>query len=79
MRMAYSIHLLTRLAAVPVAHSSGISPSHGRHLPTDLVSYVCGQRWKTCECAQWDEDRLTVRANQVLARGQARVGVVARD
>jgi hypothetical protein len=35
--------------------------------------YICGQRWKTCDCAQWNEDRLLARANQVVARQPARV------
>jgi len=30
--------------------------------------YVCGEQWKTCECAQWDETRLLARANLVLER-----------
>lgn len=30
--------------------------------------YICGARWKTCECPQWNEDRLVARANQVVQR-----------
>ncbi|KAF5876302.1 putative ibr finger domain protein [Botrytis fragariae] len=30
--------------------------------------YICAQLWKTCACAQWDEERLLSRANQVVAR-----------
>jgi hypothetical protein len=30
--------------------------------------YICAQRWKTCRCEQWNEDRLYARANQVVAR-----------
>ncbi|KAJ3502013.1 hypothetical protein NM208_g16816 [Fusarium decemcellulare] len=30
--------------------------------------YVCGKRWKTCACAQWDEDRLVRRANAIVDR-----------
>ena len=30
--------------------------------------YVCARRWTTCQCAQWNEDRLLARANQVVAR-----------
>ncbi|KAL3426422.1 E3 ubiquitin-protein ligase ARI5 [Phlyctema vagabunda] len=30
--------------------------------------YICGERWKTCHCVQWNEDRLLERANQVVAR-----------
>ncbi|KAG9235906.1 hypothetical protein BJ875DRAFT_421067 [Amylocarpus encephaloides] len=30
--------------------------------------YICAQRWKTCACAQWNEERLISRANQVVAR-----------
>ncbi|KAF2721384.1 hypothetical protein K431DRAFT_213455, partial [Polychaeton citri CBS 116435] len=30
--------------------------------------YVCGQRWKTCECEQWAEGRLTARAIEVIDR-----------
>ncbi|KAI0377895.1 hypothetical protein F5Y04DRAFT_167402 [Hypomontagnella monticulosa] len=33
--------------------------------------YVCGARWKTCDCAQWDEARLYERAAAVDARGNA--------
>ncbi|KAI4218414.1 MAG: hypothetical protein L6R36_008965 [Xanthoria steineri] len=32
--------------------------------------YVCGERWKTCPCDQWDEDRLEARAEQIVAREQ---------
>ncbi|KAE9378173.1 hypothetical protein N431DRAFT_174373 [Stipitochalara longipes BDJ] len=35
--------------------------------------YVCGRRWRTCDCAQWNEDRLLARANQVVARRPATV------
>lgn len=30
--------------------------------------YICGQRWKTCQCPQWNEDRLIARANQIVRR-----------
>ncbi|KFY13531.1 hypothetical protein V492_03200 [Pseudogymnoascus sp. VKM F-4246] len=30
--------------------------------------YVCGWIWKSCDCAQWDEDRLLDHANIVVAR-----------
>ncbi|KAI1764151.1 hypothetical protein GGR53DRAFT_520558 [Hypoxylon sp. FL1150] len=30
--------------------------------------YVCGARWKTCRCVQWDEPRLYERAVEVDAR-----------
>lgn len=30
--------------------------------------YVCGQRWKDCDCQQWDEHRLLERANQIVDR-----------
>ncbi|KAI8958631.1 hypothetical protein F5Y11DRAFT_359848 [Daldinia sp. FL1419] len=32
--------------------------------------YVCGARWKTCQCEHWDEHRLYARAAQIDARGQ---------
>ncbi|PMD25267.1 hypothetical protein NA56DRAFT_668526 [Hyaloscypha hepaticicola] len=35
--------------------------------------YTYGERWKTCTCAQWNEDRLIARANQVVARQPVRV------
>ncbi|KAJ5041175.1 uncharacterized protein L3040_005726 [Drepanopeziza brunnea f. sp. 'multigermtubi'] len=31
----------------------------------------CGEPWKTCPCAQWDENRLYDRANAVVARQPA--------
>ena len=34
--------------------------------------YVCGERWKTCPCDQWNEARLLARAQQVVAREQPR-------
>ncbi|RYP15283.1 hypothetical protein DL765_005807 [Monosporascus sp. GIB2] len=34
--------------------------------------YVCGSRWKTCECEQWDERRLLERAEQIDARDHGR-------
>ncbi|KAK0634232.1 hypothetical protein B0T17DRAFT_621749 [Bombardia bombarda] len=30
--------------------------------------YICGERWKTCTCPQWEEDRLLARANAVVNR-----------
>ncbi|KAH7356784.1 IBR finger domain protein [Rhexocercosporidium sp. MPI-PUGE-AT-0058] len=33
--------------------------------------YKCGERWKTCRCAQWDEHRLYARAEIVVARQPA--------
>ncbi|KAF4992137.1 hypothetical protein FDECE_13808 [Fusarium decemcellulare] len=30
--------------------------------------YICGKRWKTCICAQWEEDRLVRRANAIVDR-----------
>ncbi|KAM0425475.1 hypothetical protein ACHAPT_009264 [Fusarium lateritium] len=30
--------------------------------------YVCGERWKTCRCPQWQEDRLFRRANVIVDR-----------
>jgi len=29
--------------------------------------YVCGVKWKNCQCPQWDENRLVERVNQVVA------------
>jgi hypothetical protein len=29
---------------------------------------VCGERWKTCGCAQWDEANLLDRANAIVDR-----------
>ncbi|KAI9669472.1 MAG: hypothetical protein M1817_004697 [Caeruleum heppii] len=39
--------------------------------------YVCGLRWKTCDCAQWDEARLLDRAHQMVARDPARAPAAA--
>lgn len=30
--------------------------------------YICGDRWKTCDCPQWDEHRLVARAHAVAER-----------
>ncbi|PVH70490.1 hypothetical protein DL98DRAFT_135935 [Cadophora sp. DSE1049] len=30
--------------------------------------YLCGEQWKACRCATWDENRLLARANVVAAR-----------
>lgn len=40
--------------------------------------YVCGERWKTCGCAQWDEARLLDRAADIVDRhdGPVRPGNV---
>ncbi|KAK4210437.1 hypothetical protein QBC37DRAFT_475004 [Rhypophila decipiens] len=36
--------------------------------------YLCGERWKTCNCAQWQEERLVARANEIVDRNpEARV------
>ncbi|KAI1468567.1 uncharacterized protein F4812DRAFT_427308 [Daldinia caldariorum] len=32
--------------------------------------YVCGDRWKTCECVHWDEHRLYTRAVVIDARDE---------
>lgn len=34
--------------------------------------YVCGQRWKTCGCPQWEEPRLYARAAQLVDRNNNR-------
>ncbi|RYP17646.1 hypothetical protein DL767_009972 [Monosporascus sp. MG133] len=34
--------------------------------------YVCGSRWKTCQCDHWDEHRLLERAQQIDARDRDR-------
>ena len=31
--------------------------------------YVCGERWRTCDCPQWNEERLYARAVQIAQRG----------
>ncbi|EEH33161.2 IBR finger domain-containing protein [Paracoccidioides lutzii Pb01] len=38
--------------------------------------YICGQRWKSCACEQWDEGRLLARANQILDREPERLAAV---
>lgn len=30
--------------------------------------YVCGLKWKTCQCPQWDEARLYSRATEIVNR-----------
>ncbi|KAL8376012.1 hypothetical protein RB595_007224 [Gaeumannomyces hyphopodioides] len=30
--------------------------------------YLCGETWKTCRCAQWDEGRLVARAEAIVGR-----------
>lgn len=30
--------------------------------------YVCGERWKTCRCEQWEEGRLLARATTIANR-----------
>ncbi|KAG6324780.1 hypothetical protein E4U44_000112 [Claviceps purpurea] len=32
--------------------------------------YVCGLKWKQCSCAQWDEDRLIARVDNIVDREQ---------
>lgn len=42
--------------------------------------YTCGQRWKTCACARWDEHRLLARAHQIVDREENRlVAAIARN
>lgn len=36
--------------------------------------YVCGEPWKTCECAQWEEERLYDRAHRIVARQPQNIG-----
>jgi len=33
--------------------------------------YVCGMKWKTCNCDQWDEERLIERAENLVDNGRA--------
>ncbi|KAJ5355118.1 uncharacterized protein N7496_012330 [Penicillium cataractarum] len=40
--------------------------------------YACAKRWKTCECATWDETRLVERAEVVAARQAPQNAQVAR-
>ncbi|KAL0776257.1 hypothetical protein CaCOL14_007544 [Colletotrichum acutatum] len=42
--------------------------------------YLCGERWKTCHCAQWNEERLVARANAIVDRraDALRLGAAAR-
>ncbi|KAG6063568.1 hypothetical protein E4U32_001084 [Claviceps aff. humidiphila group G2b] len=48
--------------------------------------YICGLKWKQCSCAQWDEDRLVARTDNIVdreqggrdARGAARDALAAR-
>ncbi|KAL4950633.1 hypothetical protein BDW69DRAFT_197103 [Aspergillus filifer] len=30
--------------------------------------YNCGERWRTCECAEWNEHRLRARAYEIIGR-----------
>ncbi|KAK1834562.1 hypothetical protein QBC39DRAFT_343403 [Podospora conica] len=39
--------------------------------------YTCGARWKTCGCAQWDEERLVVRAEDIVNRDANAVNLPA--
>ncbi|KAG5958948.1 hypothetical protein E4U56_005241 [Claviceps arundinis] len=32
--------------------------------------YVCGVQWKQCDCAQWDENRLVARMDDIVEREQ---------
>ena len=44
--------------------------------------YDCGEKWKTCDCPQWHEQRLYERAEQVVAGGddmQVQANAVAVD
>lgn len=67
---------LTSIPAVPAMPNSGTSPPSLVIIKLiGLYSYVCGERWKTCACDQWDEDRLMARAIQVVDRGRAEDGV----
>lgn len=64
-----------------------------RHLPYDhpLTSmilacrcgaqfcYICGVQWKTCSCAQWDEERLVDRANDIVDRDADRREIEAHQ
>ncbi|KAK3343438.1 hypothetical protein B0T25DRAFT_508249 [Lasiosphaeria hispida] len=42
--------------------------------------YLCGEKWKNCGCAQWEEARLLERANAIVNRnaGAARMGAQQR-
>ncbi|KAH7111739.1 hypothetical protein B0J13DRAFT_631740 [Dactylonectria estremocensis] len=40
--------------------------------------YICGDRWKTCQCPQWNEDRLLARANAIVDRADDVAQIDAR-
>ncbi len=40
--------------------------------------YLCGLRWKTCRCEQWNEERLVARANAIVNRDAQRLDDVGR-
>ncbi|KAM5343529.1 hypothetical protein ACJ41O_012066 [Fusarium nematophilum] len=40
--------------------------------------YLCGDRWKTCECEQWNENRLLDRANAIVDRADDVAQIDAR-
>ena len=67
---------LTSIAVVPAVRHFGIAFFHLRLQLTNVDSYICGQRWKTCPCDRQNGDRLIARANQVVARNPPRAGVV---
>ncbi|ELR05191.1 hypothetical protein VC83_01825 [Pseudogymnoascus destructans] len=41
--------------------------------------YLCGLRWKSCTCAQWDEHRLIEHANVIVARQPETRGLRLRE
>jgi len=41
--------------------------------------YVCGLKWKTCGCENWDESRLYLRANDVVDRAGPENAVARLD
>ncbi|OJD35979.1 ibr finger domain protein [Diplodia corticola] len=41
--------------------------------------YACGKPWKTCDCAQWDEERLLKRATDLVAPPPPAVGTAGRE
>jgi len=54
-------------------HSVRIITNSSRCTCSAQFCYVCGLRWKQCDCVQWNEDRLLARANHIVARRPARI------
>lgn len=60
--------MFANIADNTLSHDSVLIPGEYSCRCGAQFCYICGLQWKTCACEQWDEHRLTIRANEIVDR-----------